>query len=84
MIQRRTFILGFCGLFAAPTVTGGASQMPTNLKEDIFLDASTRSYTDTVAFAINGWDLGEKSEVDTIGQHVVTINLTASWQCGWL
>jgi hypothetical protein len=73
MIDRRTLLIGVCGVIAAPVTP--ATVVPAR---------STKRVASSVSFTIHGWEPREPGRADPAGQHIVPLYLSNSWRAGWM
>jgi hypothetical protein len=83
MILRRSFIMGFCGLVAAPAVVRATSIMPIRTRNHLIIDPADPS-AEPVLFTIHGWDVSDLDRTEETAQHIVSIYLPSSWRSSWL
>lgn len=76
MIQRRTVLLGACGLVAAPALA--RAMTPARPV------AAPAPKAPAVQFRIHGWDSGSIGETETYGETIVSFQLTNAWRAAWL
>jgi len=83
MIDRRSVMIGFCGLIAMPAVIRAAtSSLSSNGAPNIDLVADPK--VDTVVFTIHGWNEGgRREEAEAAGQCVVSFHLASTWRASW-
>ena len=75
MIQRRSFIMGFCGLVAAPAVVRATSIMPIRTRNHLI---TADPSAEPVLFTIHGWDVSDLDRTEETAQHIVSIYLPSS------
>ncbi len=84
MIKRRSFILGICGLVAAPAMVRATSIMPIRTTNHLIVDPGADPSAGSVWFTIQGWDGIDLGRAGKAGQHIVPIYLPNSWRSPWL
>jgi hypothetical protein len=84
MIQRRSVIMGICGLVAAPAVVRATSIMPIRTTNRLVINPSADPSARSVLFTIHGWDGIDLGRAEQAGQHIVPIYLPNSWRSSWL
>jgi hypothetical protein len=83
MIQRRSFLIGFCGLGVAPAFARASFDAPAVPAEAVVADAIVPSSAGSVVFTIHGWNEGERKDAAPADQHVV-LHLPGSWRASWM
>jgi hypothetical protein len=84
MIQRRSVIMGICGLVAAPAVVRATSIMPIRTTSHLIIDPGADPSVGSVLFTIHGWEGIDLARAKKAGQHIVPIYLPNSWRSAWL
>jgi hypothetical protein len=84
MIELRSVILGLCSLIAMPAVIRAASIISISSNGGLNINPVAEPAPDSVVFTIHGWNGGERSGAKSVGQRVVTFQLTSSWRTSWL
>lgn len=79
MIRRRSVILGFCGLVAAPAVVRATSIMPIKASSHLLIDPGAEASARSVLFTIYGWDVSA-GQSERSAEHIVSIYLPRSWR----
>ena len=78
MIERRSIIIGICGLVAAPILMRTRSNLP------IVVDPVAGPAATSTLFTIHGWSRTELGRAEAAVEHIVALHLPDSWRAAWL